>query len=154
MISDSAPTPKRLPAYYQTYETTITIDGKNYRAIVVHSSAHDKRRHKRIDRLLAEKRKELETICKKTASSSYFCEPDARAAADKLAASACRSYHRLDIAVGQNPRYGRGRPAADKPRVSKGYEYSLDIKISEDQAAVAPLRLEAGCFVLISNLCQ
>jgi transposase len=154
VISDSAPTPKRPPACYQTYETTVTIDGRDYRAIVVHSSAHDKRRHKRIDRLLAEKRKELEAVCKKTASSSYFCEPDARAAADKLAASASGSYHRLDIEVKENPRYGRGRPAADKPRVAKGYEYSLDIKISEDQAAVAPLRLEAGCFVLISNLCQ
>ena len=33
---------------------------ETYRVIVVHSSAHDKRRHKRIDRLLKQDRKKLE----------------------------------------------------------------------------------------------
>ena len=154
VISNSAPTPKRQPAYYKTYETTITIEGRDYRAIVVHSSAHDKRRHKRIDRILADKRKELESICKKATSSSYFCEPDALAAAGTLTASASGSYHHLDIEVKEIAKYGKGRPAAGKPRVPKSYEYSLEIKISEDPVAVAPLRLEAGCFVLISNLCE
>lgn len=153
VISKTAPTPKRLPAHYQIYETTINIGGRDYRAIVVHSSAHDKRRHKRIDRIIADKRKELEAICKKTAPS-YFCEPDAQAAAEKLVASATGSYHRLGVEIKKKPKYSRGRPVEGKPRVPKNYEYCLDIKISEDQAAVAPMRLEAGCFILISNLCS
>ena len=154
VISNSAPTPKRQPAYYKTYETTITVEGRDYRTIVVHSSAHDKRRHKRIDRIIADKRKKLEAICKKATSSPYFCEPDALAAAGRLAASASGSYHGLDIEVKEIAKYGRGRPAEGKPRVPKSHEYSLEIKISEDPAAVVPLRLEAGCFVLISNLCD
>jgi transposase len=50
------------------------------------------------------------------------------------------------------PKYPRGRPAKGKPRTPFGYEYHLDIRIEEDADAVAPLRLEAGCFVLLSNL--
>jgi hypothetical protein len=43
----------------------VTLYDREYRAIVVHSSAHDKRRHKRIDRLLDKKRNELEALCQK-----------------------------------------------------------------------------------------
>jgi len=46
---------KRKAAYYRGFETTVELYGRPYRAVVVHSSAHDKRRHKRIDRLLAQK---------------------------------------------------------------------------------------------------
>jgi hypothetical protein len=40
--------PKRPIAHYRAYDGTVELYGKTYRAIVVHSSAHDKRRHKRI----------------------------------------------------------------------------------------------------------
>ena len=152
-VSETAGTAKRPPAQYQLYETSLTIEDREYRAIVVHSSAHDKRRHKRIDRLIEEKRKEIESLCKE-ASTSYFCEPDARAAADKLVASTSGSYHQVHVQIKKIAKYERGRPPKDKPRQPKSYEYHLDTEIKEDPAAVAPLRLEAGCFVLISNLCQ
>ena len=32
------------------------------------------------------------------------------------------------------------------------YEYFLDVQIDVDEEAVTPLRLEAGCFVLLTNL--
>ena len=151
-LNQTPATNKRPAAYYRGYETTVEIDGEPYRAIVVHSSAHDKRRHKRIDRLLQQKRKELEATCKKINSGPFFCEPDAEAAADKIRRAAANSYHRLQHEVRKEAKYPRGRPAMGLPRTPSGYEYILDAKIDVDDEAVSPLRLEAGCFVLICNL--
>jgi transposase len=54
--------PKRPIAHYRANDGTVELYGKTLRAIVVHSSAHDKQRHKRIDRL-AKDRKRLEADC-------------------------------------------------------------------------------------------
>ncbi|MCK5914558.1 MAG: IS1634 family transposase, partial [Deltaproteobacteria bacterium] len=40
-------------AKYKAFETTVTLYEKKYRAVVIHSSSHDKRRQKRYDRLVA-----------------------------------------------------------------------------------------------------
>jgi transposase len=151
-LNQTPATTKRPAAYYRASETTVTLYGEDYRAIVVHSSAHDKRRHKRIDRLLQQKRKDLEIHCKKVQTGPYYCQADAEAAAENLMDTASKSYHRLQYQIREVPKYPRGRPAKGKPRTPFGYEYHLDIRIEEDADAVAPLRLEAGCFVLLSNL--
>lgn len=83
---------------------------------MVHSSAHDKRRHKRIDRLLAEKGIDLDALCKKIRSATYFCRPDAEAAQDKLRAAAIGSYHNVDCAIEKVAKFGRGRPVKGKQR--------------------------------------
>jgi hypothetical protein len=57
-MAEMVPPNKRPAAIYRAHETTVHLYNQNYRAIVVHSSVHDKRRHKRIDRLLAKKRKD------------------------------------------------------------------------------------------------
>jgi len=145
-------TAKRPAAVYRGHETVVNLHGNPYRALVVHSSAHDKRRHKRIDRMLTQKRKELENTCKKINAGPFFCEADARKAADQLSKAATGSYHRLQCRIGQVDKYPRGRPSASKPRIAIGQEYILEVAIAEDQAALAALRLEAGCFVLLSNL--
>ena len=51
----------QLPVY-KVYETTVNLYDQPFRAIVVHSSAHDKRRHKRIDRLLAKKTQRVRRV--------------------------------------------------------------------------------------------
>jgi len=151
-LNHTPATKKRLSAYYRGYETTVEIDGEPYRAIVVHSSAHDKRRHKRIDRLLEQKRKELEATCKKINSGPFYCQADAEAAVEKIRKAAANSYHRLQYAVRKQTKYPRGRPARGKARTPTGDEYIVEVKIDVDVDAVSPLRLEAGCFVLICNL--
>ena len=151
-MNDTPATLKRPAAQYRGYETTVELYDRSYRAIVVHLSAHDKRRHKRIDRLLLQKRKELQAHCKKINSGSFYCRADAQAVADKIAKLAAGSYHSVTHQIHERPKYPRGRPATAKSRKPIGYEYILDIKIDEDANAVYPLRLEAGCFVLICNL--
>ncbi|MCP3896159.1 MAG: hypothetical protein GY706_16245, partial [Bacteroides sp.] len=113
---------------------------------------HDKRRHKRIDRLLAKKRNDLDSLCKKIRSETYSCRADAEAAEDKLHATTAGSYHKLDCTIEKVAKYSRGRPAKGKPRIPVGYEYQLHLDIVPDEQLVQPLRVEAGCFVLISNL--
>lgn len=151
-LAETAPPKKRPAAVYQTYETTVNLYDKDYRAIVVHSSAHDKRRHKRIDRLLAQKRKALDTLCKKIRSTSYFCRADAQAATDKLQGAATSSYHKIECTIEKVAKFSRGRPTKNKPRMPTGYEYQLHLKITADDQVVEPLRVQAGCFVLVTSL--
>ena len=144
--------PKRPVAHYRAYDGTVELYGKTLRAIVVHSSAHDKRRHKRIDRLLAKDRKRLEADCKQATATAYFCRADAQVAGEKLIRKSGTGYHRLQVDVEKVPKYGRGRPAAGKPRPVLRYEYRLTAIITESPEKVSPLRDEAGCFVLLTNL--
>jgi transposase len=151
-LAEMVPPAKRPSAVYHAYETTVTLYERDYRATVVHSSAHDKRRHKRIDRLLIKKRKDLEALSKKMRSEAYYCRADAQAAADKLQAAAVGSYHTCECAIEKVAKFGRGRPAKGSSRTPVGYEYQLHLTIKPDPEKVEPLRLQAGCFVLISNL--
>lgn len=151
-LNQTPATQKRPAAYYRGFETSVVLYGETYRAIVVHSSAHDKRRHKRIDRLLQQKRKELEKHCKKVNADPFYCRADAEAAADKIRKAAANSYHKLQYEIREAARYPRGRPAKGTEREPVGYEYLLHIEIDVDADLVAPMRLEAGCFVLICNL--
>lgn len=151
-LNETPATQKRPAASYRGFETSVELYGDPYRAIVVHSSAHDKRRHKRIDRMLEQKRKELETHCKKVNSGPFYCQPDAEVAADKIVKAAADSYHRLQYEIRKVPKYPRGRPAKETIRTPVGHEYLLDVKIEVDADAISSMRLEAGCFVLICNL--
>jgi len=151
-LNETPATQKRPAASYRGFETTVELYGDSYRAIVVNSSAHDKRRHKRIDRLLEQKRKELEAHCKKVNSGPFFCQADAQAAVEKISKAAAGSYYRLRYDIKEISKYPRGRPAKETTRAPIGYEYHLDIQIDVDTEAVYSMRLEAGCFVLISNL--
>ena len=49
VIAKTKPTAKRPAAYYKSYETEVTLYGETYRAVLIHSSAHDRRRQKRIE---------------------------------------------------------------------------------------------------------
>jgi len=151
-LAEEPDRPKRPTANYKAFESTVDLYGKSYRAIVVHSSAHDKRRHKRIDRLLKEDRKQLEQACKEATSTAFFCHADAQTAVEKLTRSANTSYHQIMGDIEKVPKYGRGRPAKGKPRKPLHYEYVLTTKIVEAPEKVDPLRTQAGCFVLLSNL--
>ena len=144
--------PKRPTARYKAYDSIVDLYGKTYRAIVVHSSAHDKRRHKRIDRLLKQDRSQLEKVCRQVTDTAFFCRADAQVASEKLIHTATGGYHRITADIEKIPKYGRGRPVQNKPRTVLRYEYRLTAKIVEAPEKVDPLRLQAGCFVLITNL--
>ena len=112
VIAQTEPTEKGPAAYYKSYETEVTLYGENYRAVVIHSSAHDRRRQKRIERKLLEEKKALTEKCKKVAKVEYFCREDAEAAANMLSEEPC-SYYEISTQVEEKPIYGKGRPRND-----------------------------------------
>lgn len=152
VLAQTPATVKRPAASYRVFETTVNLCGIDYRAAVVHSSSHDKRRHKRIERLLGQKRSQLDAMVKKAAHDEFFCRADALQAAEQLAANAKGSYHLIETEVLERPKFARGRPAKNSPRIPVGYRYQIKAQIVQDDKAIAPLKLGAGCFVLISNV--
>ncbi len=147
---DTRPTKKRPAAHYKAYETQVVIKNKPYRAVVIHSSAHDKRRQKRIERQLATERKVLERHCKDVSKKLFYCEADASAAARALTELSLK-YYQVAVEIEQRPLYQRGRPKGGVKRISQ-MRYGLHCKISENKPAVSKLQKEAGCFVLITNV--
>jgi len=132
--------PKRPIAHYQAYDGTVELYGKTYRAIVVHSSTHDKRCHKRIDRLLKQDRKQLETHCKQATIIPYNWHADAKAAGEKLIHKSETGYHLLQVEVKEVPKYSRGRSTTGKSKQVLHYKYRLITTIVEAPEKVLSLR--------------
>ena len=152
-VTETEDTKKRPAAWYKAFETRITLYDTLYRAIVVHSSAHDKRRHKRIERLLKKNREELELLTKKIVTKNYYCEADALVAVEKLSRLPGKSdFFLIKASINKVAKYRRGRPKKGEERIPETYEYQLDVSFEEDESKVASLRKKAGCFVLFSNL--
>jgi transposase len=148
VLAQDSGTGKHKGASYRSYETAVTLYGVNYRAVVIHSDAHDKRRRKKLDKQLAEDRKHLARIKKEIEKIEFACEPDAVEAAKRIPAL---GFHRLTASVAPKPKYKRGRPKADGTKVLKEMRYCLKISSEVNERAVQRAREEAGCFVLITN---
>jgi len=151
VIAETEPTEKRPAAYYKSYETEVTLYGESYRAVVIHSSAHDRRRQKRIERRLVEEKKALTKKCKEAVKVEYFCREDAEAAANKLSEETC-TYYEIRTRIEEKAIYGKGRPRNDGPREIQEMRYLVLADILENKVAVSAFRKEAGCFVLITNV--
>jgi transposase len=146
------PASKNRPnASYRVHEETVTLYDKHYRAIVVHSSAHDKRRQKRLERELAASLKEANAMAAALKKKRFFCRADAEQAARELMAQTT-AYHRLEVQIAECPRYGPGRPKQGVPRTPITIEYELSAKNTEKDQEIARRRRMAGCFVLLTNV--
>ncbi len=150
-IAQTRGTKNRPGASYRVHEGTVTLYGKAYRAVVVHSSAHDKRRQKRLARELSASLKESKAAAKACQSRKFFCQADAEAAGAEMMAQST-AYHQLRVSVEERPRDGRGRPKQNAPRTPVAIEYGLKAEIIEKSEALAKRREQAGCFVLLTNV--
>lgn len=150
VLSSTRPTAKRPATYYKAFETTVELHGNKYRAVVIHSSAHDKRRQKRIERELKADRKALENKCKAVYKKDFFCLADACAAQEELTKTKCK-YHVLNSETEERPKYKRGRPKGGIRKL-KEMRYGLSATITENEESVSKLRQQAGCFVMLTNV--
>ena len=150
-IAQTAPTKNRPGASYRLHEGSVTIDGKAYRAVVVHSSAHDRRRLKRLEREIEASRTEIVQVAKEAEKQTFFCRPDAEAAAAQ-GRTLSTAYHLLEVGVEECPRFSPGRPKKGTPRLPVAIDYVLRTRIAEQQEAIAKRQQMAGCFVLLSNV--
>jgi len=148
--SGSHPVASRKAAKYRVCEKTVTVGEKSYRAVVVHSDAHDKRRLKRLNRRLAESRKKAGGMLKEAVKVEYFCQEDAEAAAGKLC-SEKSLYHFCECSVAEKVTYARGRPPKNGERRISKIRYFLKGDVVERSEKVERARKAAGCFVLLTN---
>lgn len=148
ILSCQPPTKNRKPAFYRGFETTVTLYGRLYRALVVHSDALDRRKTKKLDKAIQDDFTQLAAIKAAEKKISYACFPDAEAAVKRLPKG---KFHRFVAEVRQEVRYTRGKPKADGTRKIAAVTYSLALEVERDEAAIALARQKVGCFVLISN---
>ena len=148
--NETKPSRKRPAACYRVCEKDVTVAKHRYRAVVVHSSAHDKRRLKRIDRQLKESCKDAEKRLHQAAKIEHFCRKDAVEAAKRLAGRHSQ-YHQIEAEVIERIRYARGRPPKNGQRKVSGVTYFIGGAIKERTPLAEQKREQAGCFVLLTN---
>jgi transposase len=151
VLARTKPTKNRPGASYRVWESAVELHGKAYRAIVVHSSAQDGRRQKRLERDVQAAKAALEATVRQATKPTYFCHADAAQAAQALGRQA-NAYYDLDIAIEERPRYGPGRPRANQPREVKALHYGLQVNRCERAEMRAQKAQEARCFVLLTNV--
>ena len=151
VLAHTKPTKHRPGTSYKAYEGEVTLYGTPYRAVVIHSSAQDKRRQQRLARDIQTSSSTMQTTARAAEQQEYFCRADADAAAARLRAVSA-AYHRLEVAVEERLVYGRGRPSAHKPRPITARRYRLKTAISPQTERIARMEEEAGCFVLLTNV--
>jgi transposase len=130
-------------------ESTVTLYGKSYRAVVVHSSSHDKRRQKRLDKAIATSFKSMSDEISKL-ETVYFCKADAEIASKKAKALSTK-LHRVIPLITPFEARKRGRPPSKAPAPTTT-RYRIDWKLELNTEAVERERQAAGCFVLLSNV--
>jgi len=140
---------KEVSARYRLQEESLTLYGRAYRAVVVHSDVHDRRRQKRIDSAIRNDALVVKATASKLTRKEFFCLPDAHAAAMALKDGVL---HQVSSSVETRPVYGRGRPPKSGVRPVKDIRYRVLTKVSEHKTAVEKLREEAGCFVLLTTV--
>lgn len=82
--NDPQPKGSRPRANHRVCDTKVNLYGKEYRAVVAHSDAHDKRAQKKLEKLLSSSLEEAGGVMEEVGKVEYFCREDAQAAADKL----------------------------------------------------------------------
>jgi transposase len=146
------PSTKRRPGtFYKVAESSVTLYGKVYRAVVVHSSTQDQRRQQSLARELQASSTTLEAAVSEATQQEYFCHADAEAAAAELRALQS-AYHWAEVLVEERPKYGPGRPSQKQPRVVKALRYGLQATLHERAEIIARRTQETGCFVLLTNV--
>jgi hypothetical protein len=124
---------------------------KNTERLWFNSSAHDKRRQKRLERELEASLKAIKILAKAGEKQRLFCRVDAEAAANEILVQET-AYHRLKLCVVERPRYAPGRPKHNGPRPSIAMEFRLHAEVIEKQHEVDRRCQMAGCFVLLTNV--
>ncbi len=148
-LAEHAATTTRPCAEYRACESAVTLYGTTYRAVVVHSSAHDKRRQRKLAKALVDSAASLTAALRKV-PDVYDCEADARSAAARAEKLSDR-LHTVTATVRPVEVRLRGRPPLHRP-ASTHTRYALSWNLAVNTAGVEKERSLAGCFVLLTNV--
>ena len=151
VLAHTKPTKHRPATSYKASEGEVTLYGTAYRAVVVHSSAQDKRRQQRLARDIQASYSTMQTTVRTAEQQEYFCRADADGAAVQLRA-VHTPYHLIDVTVEERPVYGRGRPSSHTARPVNAMRYRLKTTIRLHTEHIGRMEEAAGCFVLLTNV--
>ena len=149
-LAQTPPTKHRPGTVYKVAEGGVTLEGKPYRAVVVHSNSQDQRRQQPLERESQASSATLETSAREAARQEDCWHADAAVAAAKLRALPS-AYHWVAVAVQERPKYGPGRPSSTQPRVVKARRDGVQVTLPARAEVIARKRQEVGCFVLLPN---
>jgi len=148
ILAETKETKNRPSARYKGVETTVELHGMTYRAIVIHSTAHDSRRQKKLVKSLEASEKKIEKELKGLVKD-FACEVDALRAISIFEKSST-SLHSVNASIISKEVRKRGRPPKGAPSPTR-IIYQIEWKVEENKQEVDRLNKEAGCFVLITN---
>ena len=114
-LNETPTTAKRTSAMYSVAEKTVTLYQQPYRALVIHSTAHDKRRLKRIGREIKASETTLTKLIAQETKQEFYCRADAESGASRLRESGME-LHRIAVSAKEKVHYTRGRPPKNRPR--------------------------------------
>ena len=140
-------------AYYKIQGTNATLYDQEYRFIVVHSSALDKKKAATIDRNLKKAQEQYEKDCQELAKKEFYCEADASKAMEEFLKEHKHPCFNLEAQVihKEQLKRRRGRPAKNEvARLENMYHVEAKL-VSIDAQEVNRLKEIASSFVLISN---
>ena len=152
--------PKRDSAFYKYKEYVVDIAAQTavrpYRLIVVHSSSLDKRKAKTLEKNLLKQREELEAQLEQLSKVEFACEPDARAALERVRSENRDALYMIagDVQAEEAilKRRRPGRPRKDEPLPTKTIFRARASVGDLKEREYAELKLRASCFVLITNI--
>lgn len=144
----SKDTAGRPAAEYKSYEATVTIDNKRFRAVVLHSNVLDHLKQKSINRRIQKEQESLQKRLKKVSKRMFHCAADAQEYAKEIKGQ----YHSVLWNVVEKVVFQRGRQKKDLPRKIARIDYSLEGTLAKNSSAIESVQEDAGCFVLITNM--
>ena len=146
-----SPSSKRQRASYKAQEYQVSIDGKDYRAIVIQTDHLDKRRTSSIERKHLKEKALTDKRIKTAEKERYHCPLDAAKALETLTHKNKTAYWNLTGTVEQTHVYAPGRTPANGQRKIIGIKYHHRLQLEENTSYHQKKLSKAGCFVMITN---
>jgi hypothetical protein len=150
VLAQTPPPPHRPGTCYKVAEGRVTLDGKAYRAVVVHSSRQDQRRQQHLQRDIQASYAALEATVREATQQEDVCHADAEAAAQLRTLQSASHGGKGDGE--ERPQYGPGRPSRTQPRQVKAVWYGLQVTLPERSEVIARQTQETGCLVLLTHV--
>jgi len=154
LAETASPSINRQRASYKAHESQVTIDGKNYRALVIQTDHLDKRRGHSIERKRLKEKALIEKTIKAAVKATYHCAEDAAKALEILTRKNKNSYWHITGTVEHKPIHAPGRTPANGLRKIIGEKYHLQLRSEENHVLYQHKIKQAACFVMITNIAK
>jgi transposase len=152
LAATPSPSGNRQRANYRSYETSVTIEDKDYRAIVIQTDHLDKRRTRGIENRKAKEKTQKEKEIKSSEKNDYHCPKDAQKSLEEISKKKKNNYWHISGEVESVPIHAPGRVPKNGPRKILSMRYRLRLKLEENTTYYESKIRKAGCFVMISNI--